>query len=350
MVTLFRSNREIKLDGVKCVLRVTTDGEVLYVALSPEAGVVTADTQRLSVDVTYNGEVISLVDEPPYACVEFAYADAREITLSGDGIVVDGSRRSKFTFSWDESAGSELIDVSYSIDRIKELYSSKLTLTANVRDGLCVRVIEVSCTYTDRNGNTKSRKCTMTSAGNGTYTYENPMNDIFVSPGARMQYRFEVACYADEETADADYGERFLGICDILTPNFIISPSHGQSAPFELMYPSPIAGAKIRVHWQALADANMFSLERSCGGGEFVRVYEGAHLFFVDTVPMDAVTVAYRVKASSSSWWYGESELIGHTNLYIGTSSGARAVSGLYVGRGGEVREMIPIMSVGGIE
>jgi hypothetical protein len=342
--------REIKLSGTKCVLRVTTDGEKLYATLSPEAGTVFGDTPCVTVDVTYNGEVISLTDEKLDACAAFTYAEAREITLSGEKIVVEGTRRKKITFSWDESAGSESVDVSYSIDKIKELYASKLTVTAAAREGLCICPIEISCAYTDRSGNLHVRKCALTEAGDGTYVYENPMSDILVGAGARMQYRIEFACYADEATAGADFGERFLGLVDITTPSFIISPSHGQSAPFSLVYPYPVAGAGVRVSWQALSDANTFTLERSCDGGEYVRVYEGGKRSFVDTVPAEAVTVAYRVRSVSSSWWYGESETVGHSNLYIGTPQGIRAAIGLYVGEGEGVRELVPIMSVGGIK
>lgn len=350
MVTLYRSMREIKLDGVKCVLRVLADGEVLCVTLSAEAGTVYGEAPRVSADVAYNGETVSLTNKELDACAVFAYADAREIALSGEKIYVDGVRRKTHTFSWDESAGSESVEVAYSIDRIKELYTSKITVTASAREGLVVRPIELSCTYTDRNGNSNTRKCAMSEASDGSYVYENPMSNILATSGSRMQYRIEFACYADGASADAECGERFLGIEDIVTPSFIISPGHAQSAPYGLVYPSPVSGARVKVSWQALPDADTFTLERSCDGGEFVRVYNGGKRSFVDTVPAEAVTVAYRVKATSSSWWYGESEVVGHSNLYIGTQHGIRAVVGLYVGKDGGIREMTPIVSVGGIK
>jgi len=350
MVTLYRSQREIKLDGVKCVLRVTGDGDVLRVTLSPEAGTLYGDTPSVSVDIAYNGEVISFVDEELDASAEFVLTDAREVTLSSQKLVVAGENCKSFTLSWNESAGSENVEISYSIDRIKELYTSKITVTASAREGLSVRPIELSCTHTARGGSSHTRKCTLTHVDDDTYVYENPMSDVLVGAGARMQYRIEFACYADEESAEADCGEHFIGYSAVTTPNFIISPHHGESSPFGLLYHSPVAGAKVRVSWRALPDAVTFTLERSCDGGEFVRVYEGGDTYFADTVPREATTVGYRVKAMSSSWWYGESEMVGCSNLYIGTSRGIRAAVGLYVGYGGAVREIHPIMSVGGMK
>lgn len=350
MVTLFRSKREIVISGIKCVLRAVKDGEELLVTLSPEAATVLADTSRVTVDVAYGDVVHSFVDEELDAVTSFEYAETMELTLSGEKLYVDGKKCKSFTFAWNESAGTEEVQLSYSIDRVKELYTSKLTVTAAAREGLYVRPLELSYTYTDRNGNVRVRRGSLTESGDGTYVYENQMNDIMVGAGSRMQYRIEVAVYADEVSADEGYGERFLGLADVTTPNYIISAHHAQSAPFSLTYRSPVAGARVRVSWQAHADANTFTLERSCDGGAFVRVYEGTKRSFIDTVPKDAVTVAYRVSSASSSWWYGESELVGHSNLYIGTPHGIRAIGGLYVGESGEVHEITPIMSVGGIK
>lgn len=350
MVTLFRSKREIVISGIKCVLRAVKDGEELLVTLSPEAATVLADTSRVTVDVAYGDVVHSFVDEELDAVTSFAYAETMELTLSGEKLYVDGKKCKSFTFAWNESAGTEEVQLSYSIDRVKELYTSKLTVTAAAREGLYVRPLELSYTYTDRNGNVRVRRGSLTESGDGTYVYENQMNDIMVGAGSRMQYRIEVAVYADEVSANEDLGERFLGLADVTTPNYIISAHHAQSAPFSLTYRSPVAGARVRVSWQAHADANTFTLERSCDGGAFVRVYEGTKRSFADAVPKDAATVAYRVRAVSSSWWYGESELVGHSNLYIGTPHGIRAIGGLYVGESGEVREITPIMSVGGIK
>ncbi len=351
MVTLYRNLRSITIGGYKCTVRVRTDGVKLYFTVGVDAGETILSTPSITVAVTYSGKTEQITNASEETTVSFDYTDEKSVTISGSTVQVSGSSVNSYTFSWSgdyESMRAVEPQVSYSFDCIKADVQSTMTFTVSGGEGVFVKPVALSCIYTSISQNVGTESFSF-AGSDGVYTAVNPMTSYLLEPNARIQYRIEVACYASEDAMYSDYGENFIGYADVLTPVYIVSSAYTSSAPFGLTYGTPISGAGLRVKWQAHGDGVSFTLSRSANSGDYTEIYSGAMLSYTDTIDPSWSTVAYRVKSAGSPWLTGERVTVKSSNMFIGTADGIAAVSAMYVGEGGAVRQLPPLMSVGGM-
>ncbi len=355
MTTLFRSIRSITINNISSIVRVSTDGELLYFTVGPAIGASVSNNLKYSMSVGYGTEAKTLESTTPVdTTISFAYGTSKSITVGNTAISVNGgSTANSYTFTWERDADSLNIPdptVEYSISGGVRVMNTT-TIDFNFSDLLSrnMKLIGISCVYlTNVAGVYKTMQCTSTVTDSGYQCKNYMVSNKFVE-GNTIKYRIEVACYANEAESLIDSGERFIGYTDFFTPTYILSGCYSESTPYDLVYETPVAGARLQVAWSALSDSTSFELERSVDGADWALVYSGSSLSFTDRVGDNWSTVAYRVKAEDSPWWVGDTLNVLQSNLYVGTSNGIKTVSLMYLGDSGEMRAISPIMSVGGM-
>ncbi len=351
MVTLYRNLRSVTIGGYNCTVRVRTDGVRLYFTVGVAAGETILATPSITVAVTYGGQTEQITEASEETTVSFDYTGEKTLTVSGTTLYINNVSCSSHTFSWSGDYESMLgmePQVSYSFDCIKVNVQSTMTFTVSGGEGLFVNPVALSCTYTSIAKNVGTGSFGFVGA-DGVFTATNPMTSYLLEPNARVQYRIEVACYASEEAMNSDYGENFIGYADVLTPDYIVSSAYASSAPFGLTYGTPISGAGLKVSWKAHGDIASFTLSRSANSGNYTDVYSGSMLSYTDVIDPSWSTVVYRVCSSGSPWLVGEKLAVRNSNLFIGTPDGIAAAQAIYVGEGGTMSQLPPLMSVGGM-
>ena len=167
-----------------------------------------------------------------------------------------------------------------------------------------------------------------------------------------MKYIYVVAYYGSAEAAVLR-GSDYEAVAETESPVYTVSNNGGYYVPYNLQWSSPVRGCPVQVQWGTFLDMKgVFQLQRSVNGGDWQMIYAGESNRFTDTAG-DWETVAYRVRTYRgygdyySIWVEGAAAEVGKSNLYVGVNGVPRPVSAVYLGRGGGMISVPPMMHVG---
>lgn len=358
MKLLFRSLEVLRLgygsSDFYGYVRAETDGVTLFVTLGYESQTAQEYTGAVTLDITYNGLTRTINAEPfgEKRTVEFPYDDsAKTVALYGMSIYYGGTTYDDGkSFTWRTSFESTLPEVTYTCAgaREKSTHNFSWTITDPLgRPAAAVGLIDYFKKPTD--------DFWVSSGALGSKNTSGTLSDYVASPyvkGSLMYCRFYAAVFDTEDAAREDYIE----LVEVITRVYTVSSSYAPFPPYEVNCKTPVIRAPLRITWEHIEDSTYpttrFELERSLNGGSYALIYAGLSKSFSDTIPEGTETVEYRVRsvgtrAESIYCTSGTLEAV-LSNLYVGAGGKVRLAGGLYIGVNGEVKQVTPLVSVGG--
>lgn len=348
MKLLFITNNTFIIDGTSAMLRVETDGSMLYVTLGkiPRA---TVSDGFFSANCTYNGEVRDLSsNDLAGKTAVFPYSDSvKEITISGNEFYYNNAPDSSLTFAWKGGASDIIPDVSVGFAGLR--YGDRYKFTFSYGDNAGHKACLIAMyANTRRDSDGRWFRITLVNGKRKETQISGTVTSIF-NGRSRVEFSLYFACYK----TDSDGIEDYVGLYEYVSPVYTISEKGSPYAPHSLNYEVTDNGNA--VSWEYVTDSEFpgvsFELERSVGGGDFSLIYAGYEKHHTDTgVPVGS-RVEYRVRAVSgedSSPWIniadGSPASSVTSNVYVSVGGEMIRAAGVYVGVDG-----IPVLAKGQI-
>lgn len=337
MKLLFVTNSSFTVGGTAAMLRVETDGTMLYVTLGkiPRATV----SGGFDVECAYNGEEKTLSSgnfESKTAV--FEYSDyVREISLCGEELSYNGTLNSVLNFGWADGALDVTPDVQVDFVGLRYNQKYKFTFDYGETDGYETSLIAMYAN-TKRDSDGKWFRLTLSEGKQSGNEVTGSISSIF-DDRSKVEFILYFACYK----ADSDGIEDYVGLYEYVSPVYTISEQGLPYAPYDLNYEAVDGG--VRIFWKTVRDSEFpyaVSEVQKSTGGEFYALYTGAGNECVDTGASIPGTV-YRVRAKSGSnlspWVEKEesaSAVPAKCNVFIGIGGSPIAAAAIYVGIGGK--------------
>ena len=346
MKLLFVTNNTLTIDGTMAVVKVETDGSMLYVTLSkiPRA---TVNVGMFRVSCMYNGEErdLSSKDLAGKTAV-FPYSDdVKEVTVIGDDIYYNNEPENAIDFCWKGGIADADPKVNVDFRGLRYNQSYKFTFDYEKNDGYKIYLINMYAN-TRRDSDGRWFRLTLVNGKRDGAQLSGNVTSIFVGR-SQVEFILYFACYKSDSDGIYDY----VGLYEYVSPIYKISELGTPYAPYNVDCEALYNGNA--VSWECVSDNEFpnvsFELQRAVGREEFETIYAGYEKNYTDTALTASHGTEYRVRTVSgenySPWVYKTEEnpdtaIV--SNLYLGIGGNAVRAAGVYVGVGG-----VPVLTHG---
>ena len=340
MKYLYRTLSALYVDGFYSVLRVKAENGSLYVTLEYMLSTDPEGFRDMSVSAVYNGVTKALVNAGDnMKSATFTYADdVKTVSFTNAAIryLDDASVRS---FTWKGGINDPDPEVTLEVDGIRVQKATTLSCTlANDSTGLILRGIELYDYRRSSPSDAWTRGAIADSSGFWPTTLRLSNNGRYP---AGWEAQFEML-YGFFRTMN-DGHEEYVGLAEAVSEIYVGTAQGTPYPPRHLAVRRATAGSTASVVWDAVEDPDFtvtaYELQRSVNGESYTLRYADRSTAFNDPIDLDTRTVRYRVRSvagSAKSAWAAMPEDFepSHSNLFLKTPDGLKAVSGLYVGIG----------------
>lgn len=340
MKLLFTNTGKYYIDRYLADIEIETDGEMLYVTVAPEKYLKPPEN-GVELFLSYNGEERDISSSPfRMRRASFPYDEGvKSITL----MVGDGETK---VHTWAGGASDSTPKAGVSIEGFRHFEKYKITYNCNSLPGHTVEIIgAVAHIRSEERQTWYIGDYNLGTGSSGSFT---KMIDGTADYWDKVQFDIYFGTYRSGASG-------YVGVYKYSSPVFHVVGSNSAYAPHSLTYEGIRAGSSGEIYWSRLYDSKhkgvYYELQRSVNGGEFTRIYRGQDTEYMDTIPEDAVSVAYRVGVMEGTnvFYWCEGELLGTSlcNVYVCIDGKPRQAASVYIGKDGVPTPTTSLFSVG---
>ncbi|MBR5252273.1 MAG: hypothetical protein IKV39_00175 [Clostridia bacterium] len=340
MKLLYTNTSRYYIDKYLADIEIETDGDMLYVTVGPDR-FLGPPTDGVELFISYNGEERDMSSSPfRTRRASFTYDEGvKSVTLmvgNGDTLV----------HTWAGGASDSTPKASVSMEGFRHYEQYKITYSCNSLAGHTVSIIgAVAHIWSEERQTWYTGDYNLGTGSSGSFT---KMIDGTADYWDKVQFDIYFGAYRSG-------AEGYVGVYKYSSPTFNVVDSSSAYAPHSLTYSGIRAGGSGEIYWYRLYDSKhkgvYYELQRSINGEEFSRIYTGQDMEFIDTLPEDTVSVAYRVGVMEGTnvFYWCEGERIGTSlcNVYVCVDGKMKQAAAVYIGKDGVPAPTTSLFEVG---